>query len=168
MQIDVGFGDILVPGPTPVRLPIILDFPPPEVQGYSRESTIAEKFQAMVYLDEVNSRMKDFYDVWFLATRFDFDGSILTRAIRETFHQRETTLPVTPVAFSKAFAQDEKKQTQWVAFIHRNQLENTPATLVETIHVIATFLQPAVHALSEGSRFDREWSPGGPWLSKTP
>jgi hypothetical protein len=158
----------LVPGPTPVRLPTILDFPAPEVQGYSRESTIAEKLQAMVYLGEVNSRMKDFYDVWFLATHFDFDGPILTRAIRETFHRRQTTLPVAPVAFSKAFTRDEKKQTQWVAFIRRNQLENTPATLVEAIHVIASFLQPVVQALSEGSRFDREWSPDGPWLSNTP
>ena len=63
MQIDVGFGDPLVPGPSPVQLPTILDFPPPELQGYSRESAIAEKLQVMFYLGEVNSRMKDFYDI---------------------------------------------------------------------------------------------------------
>jgi len=70
MQIDVGFGDPLVPGPSLVSLPAILDLSRPEVQGYSRESAIAEKFQVMVYLGEINSRMKDFYDIWLLATKF--------------------------------------------------------------------------------------------------
>jgi hypothetical protein len=164
MQIDVGFGDPLVPGPSLVRLPTILDFPPPELQGYSRESAIAEKLQVMVYLGEVNSRMKDFYDIWLLATHFDFDGSILARAIRETFRWRQTTLPLTPVAFSDAFAQDREKQAQWVAFIRRHRLEETPVTLYEAIQVIAAFLQPVIQALSEGQHFDRRWSPGSPWV----
>jgi hypothetical protein len=164
MQIDVGFGDPLVPGPSLVRLPTILDFPSPELQGYSRESAIAEKLQVMVYLGEVNSRMKDFYEIWLLATHFDFDGSILAQAIRETFRWRQTTLPLTPVAFSDAFAQDREKQAQWVAFIRRLRLEETPATLHEAIQVIVAFLQPVIQALSEGQRFDRRWSPGGPWV----
>lgn len=85
VRIDVGFGDPLVPGSSLVRLPTILDFPPPEVQGYSRESAIAEKYHAMVYRGQLNSRMKDFYDVWSLATHFRFEGSILAQAIWETF-----------------------------------------------------------------------------------
>jgi len=164
MQIDIDFGDPLVPGPSLVRLPTILDFPPPEVQGYSRESAIAEKLQAMVYLGEVNSRMKDFYDVWLLATHFDFDGSILTQAIHETFRWRQTTLPRTPVAFTDAFAQDHEKQAHWEAFMGRHRLEDTPATLHEAIQVVAAFLQPVIQALSEGQRFDRRWPPGGPWV----
>jgi len=164
MQIDIGFGDPLVPGPSIVRLPTILDFPSPELQGYSRESAIAEKLQAMVYLGEVNSRMKDFYDVWSLATHFDFDGPILAQAIRETFRWRQTALPPNPVAFSDAFAQDREKQAQWVAFIRRLRLEDAPATLYEAIQVIAAFLQPVIQALSEGQRFDRRWPPGGPWV----
>lgn len=164
MQIDIGFGDPLVPGPTLVRLPTILDFPPPEVQGYSRESAIAEKLQVMVYLGEVNSRMKDFYDVWLLATHFDFDGPILAQAIHETFRWRQTPLPPSPVAFSDAFAQDSEKQAQWAAFIGRHRLKDTPVTLHEAIQVIATFLQPVIKALSEGQHFDRRWSPGGPWV----
>jgi len=162
MQIDIGFGDPLVPGPSLVRLPTILDFPPPELQGYSRESAIAEKLQAMVYLGEVNSRMKDFYDVWLLATHFDFDGSILAQAIRETFRWRQTTLPPSPVAFSDAFAR--KKQVQWVAFVRRHHLEDAPATLHEAIQVIAAFFQPVIQALSEGQRFEQRWSPGGLWV----
>jgi len=168
MQIDIGFGDPLVPGPTPIRLPTVLDFPPPELQGYSRESAIAEKLQIMVYMGEVNSRMKDFYDVWLLANHFDFDGSILAQAIHETFHWRQTALSPTPVAFSDGFAQDPEKQTQWIAFIRRHRLEEKemPATLHEALQVIAPFLQPVIQALSEGQRFDRRWSPGGPWLPR--
>jgi len=168
MQIDVGFGDPLVPGPSPVRLPTILDFPPPELQGYSRESAIAEKLQIMVYMGEVNSRMKGFYDVWLLATHFDFDGPVLAQAIHETFRWRQTTLSLTPVAFTDAFAQNREKQTQWLAFIRRHRLEEKemPATLHEALQVIAPFLQPVIQALSKGQRFDRHWSPGGPWLPR--
>jgi len=164
MQIDIGFGDPLVPGPSLIRLPTILDFPPPELQGYSRESAIAEKYQIMVYLGEVNSRVKDFYDIWSLATHFDFDGSVLARAIRETFRWRQTDISLDPVALSDSFAQDREKQAQWVAFIRRLRLEDAPATLREAAQVISTFLQPVIRALSEGRRFDQRWSPGGPWM----
>jgi hypothetical protein len=77
MQVDVGFGDPITPGPSAVRLPTILDFPSPELQGYSRESTIAEKAQIMVRLGHINSRMKDFFDIWALATRSRFEGPVL-------------------------------------------------------------------------------------------
>jgi len=166
MQIDIGFGDPLVPGPSLIRLPTILDFPPPELQGYSRESAIAEKLQVMVYMGEANSRMKDFYDVWLLATHFDFDGPTLAQAIHETFRWRQTTIPVAPAAFSDEFALNRERQAQWNAFIRRQRLEEqgAPATLREVTQVIAAFLQPVIHALLEGRRFDRRWSPGGPWV----
>jgi hypothetical protein len=163
MQIDIGFGDALVPGPVPVRLPTILDLPPPELQGYSRESTVAEKFQAMVYLGEVNSRMKDFYDIWFLAMHFPFDGPLLARAVQETFRRRGTALSPAPVAFSQAFANDDEKQIQWVAFVRRHQLKDAPATLGDAVQGIAAFLQPVTQALAEGYPFDRQWPLGGPW-----
>jgi hypothetical protein len=152
-----------VPGPASVRLGTILDLPPPEVQGYSRESTVAEKFQAMVYLGEVNSRMKDFYDVWFLAAHFAFDGLLLVQAVGETFQRRKTLLPLAPAALGNAFARDQEKQAQWTAFIRRHQLGNAPATLNEAVEVIATFLQPVIWSLTEGQPFDQHWPPGGPW-----
>lgn len=164
MQIDVGFGDPIVPGPSPVQLPTILDFPPPELQGYSRESAIAEKLQVMIYLGEINSRMKDFYDIWLLATNFDFDGSVLAQAIRETFRWRQTAFPANPVAFSDSFSQDSERQTQWAAFLRRLRLEDAPTTLRETVQTIAAFLQPVIRPLSEGHRFDRHWPAGGPWV----
>jgi hypothetical protein len=133
------------------------------VQGYSRESAIAEKFQAMVYLGEINSRMKDFYDVWLLASTFAFDGRVLAQAIRQTFDWRQTTLDVDPIAFTDAFAQSPDKKRQWRAFIDRHRLLGAPDTLHETVQVLSAFLLPIVRALSSGPMFDRHWSAGGPW-----
>lgn len=163
VQIDIGFGDVLVPGPTRVRLPALLEFPAPELSGYSRESTIAEKFQAMVYLGAVNSRMKDFYDVWFLASRFAFDGPILARAVRETFHRRRTDLPAVPFPFGEAIARSDEKQAQWAAFLRRLPAQSAPAELSEAIQVIGVFLEPVTLAMNEGRSFEKNWSPGGPW-----
>jgi hypothetical protein len=164
MRIDVGFGDPLVPGASRVQLPAILDFPPPEVQGYSRESAIAEKYQIMVYLGQINSRMKDFYDIWSLATHFPFDGPILAQAISSTFESRGTPLSPRPIAFSDSFAQDRGKQMQWEAFRRRMYMEDTPATLQEVVVIIAAFLEPLTEALVEGQPFQQRWEPGRCWL----
>ena len=164
MRIDIGFGDPLVPGPSPVRLPTILDFPPPEVQGYSRESAIAEKYQIMVYLGQINSRMKDFYDIWSLATHFPFEGPTLAQAISETFESRGTPLSLHPVAFSDVFAQDGEKQVQWKAFRRRLGMEEMPAGLQEAVQMIAAFLYPVTEALVEGQAFQQRWEPGRRWL----
>jgi hypothetical protein len=133
------------------------------VQGYSRENVIAEKFQAMVYLGEINRRMKDFYDVWLLADTFAFDGHVLAQAIRETFDWRQTTLEADPVAFTDAFAQSPEKKRQWRAFVDRHRLPGAPDTLNETVQVLSAFLPPIVRALSGGQTFDRQWPAGGPW-----
>jgi hypothetical protein len=87
LQIDIGFGDVIVPGPSKVVFPVLLDFPAPELNGYTMESTIAEKFQAMVKLGVLNSRMKDFYDIWMLARTFDFKGEMLSKAVEKTFEK---------------------------------------------------------------------------------
>jgi len=79
LQVDIGFGDVIVPRPGKVVYPVLLDFPPPELNGYTMESTIAEKFQAMVRLGVLNSRMKDFYDIWWLSRNFDFGGKYWPR-----------------------------------------------------------------------------------------
>ncbi len=160
LRIDVGFGDPVVPGPSLIRLPTLLEFPPPELQGYSRESTIAEKFQAMVYLGAINTRMKDFYDIWLLATHFD--GRTLAQAIRETFRARQTALPASPTVFGDAFAQEEK-QVQWAAFARQHRLPDAPAALSEAVHLIAAFPQPVLHSLAVGEPFRGYWPPGGPW-----
>jgi predicted nucleotidyltransferase component of viral defense system len=163
LRIDVGFGDPVVPGPSLVSLPAQLGFPQPEVQGYSRESVVAEKLQVMVYLGQINSRMKDFYDIWLLATEYPFDGAVLAQAVRETFDRRQTALPSDPVAFTDAFARDPAKEMQWRAFVERHRLEGAPGTLHETVRVLSPFLVPVIRALSQDQPFDRHWSAGGPW-----
>jgi len=93
LQIDTGFGDVIVPKASKIVYPTILDFPAPKLKGYSMESTIAEKFQAMVKLGILNSRMKDFYDVWLLSKQFDYKGRMLSTAIQKTFeNQRQKSL----------------------------------------------------------------------------
>jgi len=164
MRIDVGFGDPLVPGSSLVQLPTILDFPAPEVQGYSRESAIAEKYQIMVYLGQINSRMKDFYDIWSLATHFSFEGPTLAQAIAETFKSRGTPVSLHPTAFSDAFAQDGEKQAQWEAFCRRLDGEDVPVDLQEAIQLIAAFLYPVTQALVEGQTFQQRWEPGRRWV----
>ena len=168
MQIDVGFGDVVVPAPVAVQLPTLLDFPAPEVRGYTRESVIAEKVQSMVRLGEINSRMKDFFDVWLLAQRFEFEGGALAAAIRETFSRRQTPLTATPVAFEAQFAGNPVKQTQWQAFLRRYRLDEdatVPATLSEAVAMIAAFLRPVLRALVSEQPFDLHWPPGGPWVT---
>ncbi len=116
MQIDVGFGDAVVPGPVTTDYPTILDLPTPRIRGYTRESVIAEKFHTMVRRGLLNSRMRDFFDVWTLSRQFDFDGGVLAAAVRETFARRDLEVAARPVALTKEFAEDTAKASQWQGF----------------------------------------------------
>jgi predicted nucleotidyltransferase component of viral defense system len=98
IQLDIGFGDIIVPSPESMNYPTILDLPAPHLRGYSRESTIAEKLEAMVKLGILNSRMKDFFDIWFMSRQFNFDGTTLTDAITKTFPQEGQAFKLTQLA----------------------------------------------------------------------
>jgi predicted nucleotidyltransferase component of viral defense system len=93
IQVDIGFGDVVTPPPEDVEFPTILDFPAPHLRAYRRETVVAEKFQAMVMLGVANSRMRDFYDVWLLSRRFEFNGMPLSQAIKGTFARRRTPYP---------------------------------------------------------------------------
>jgi hypothetical protein len=161
IQIDVSFGDALVPGPAAIRLPALLDLERAELQGYSPESMIAEKMQAMVVLGELNSRMKDFYDLWLLARRQPFDAPILAEAVRATFLRRGTPLSAESILFRQGFP-GPRQQEYWLAFMRRNDLDQ-PASLDEAVGVIRSFLSPVLVSLSEGSRFSERWEPPGPW-----
>jgi len=89
LQIDVGFGDAVVPAPEELEFPTLLKFPAPKLKAYSKESVAAEKFEAIVKLGMANSRMKDFYDLWMLAQRFQFESGTLAAVIQATFATRE-------------------------------------------------------------------------------
>lgn len=161
MQIDIGFGDIVHPGPEMAEMPTMLDFPAPRLLCYSRESAIAEKFEAMVSLGSLNSRMKDFYDIWLLSRQFNFNGKDLAEAVRLTFKQRGTVLPKQIEAFSRDFA--EVKQAQWAAFRKRLQQEHVPVSFQEVTTALGIFLSPIAASISEESKIPKAWTASGPW-----
>ncbi|MBU0909517.1 MAG: nucleotidyl transferase AbiEii/AbiGii toxin family protein [Proteobacteria bacterium] len=162
MQIDIGFGDVVVPGPQEAILPTILDFPPPHLFGYSLESAIAEKFEAMVKLGELNSRMKDFYDIWLLSRQFDFTKDRIKEAISETMRNRGTNLPQEIAAFSDSFL--AMKAGQWKAFHRRLNQQNVPADFAEVVSQIKTFIDPVVESILSGKPTPTNWEAPGPWV----
>jgi predicted nucleotidyltransferase component of viral defense system len=157
MQLDVGFGDVVVPTAVPTIYPTILDLPAPHLLAYSRETAIAEKFEAMVKLGELNSRMKDFFDIWLLSSSFDFDGSRLSEAIEMTFKRRGTVLPDgEPLALAAEFSASPEKRAQWVGFIRRTKLLDVPL-LPEIVDALREFLMAPMRAAAKSEHFDLEW-----------
>lgn len=142
--VDIGFGDAIEPGLEEIDLPVLLDFPPPHLRAYARETVIAEKFQAMVVLGRANSRMKDYHDIWLMSRSFEFDETRLARAIAATFRRRDTALPTTtPDGLTQEFAEDPNKARQWNAFIADLSTKDMPA-LRTVVGDIAAFLMPHV------------------------
>jgi predicted nucleotidyltransferase component of viral defense system len=157
MQLDVGFGDIVVPAAVRMKYPTILDLPAPELLAYSKESAVAEKLEAMVKLGELNSRMKDLFDIWLLARSFDFEGAKLRDAITKTFKRRGTPIPHdVPVALTEKFAGNRQKQAQWAGFVRRIKLPDV-LPLSALIEDLRAFLLPPMHAVSSRSQYDLNW-----------
>lgn len=164
LQIDVGFGDAVIPSPTKEQLVTLLDFPPPSILVYPWETVIAEKFQAIVELGMDNSRMKDYFDLNYLATTRSFDGSLLAKAIRAAFARRKTPLPeAPPVGLLGVFGEDATKQMQWRAFARKLKMGEDAHSLNEIIACLHSFLIPPVEALLQKKEFRKSWPPGGPW-----
>jgi len=163
VQIDVGFGDVIVPNATKFTYPTILDFPAPKIRGYSKESIISEKFHAMVKLGVLNSRMKDFYDIWLLSQKFDFKAQTLSKAFKKTFENRKTKIISNPVVFQESFLSDKGKQNQWQAFIQRTKITNTPKSFTKVIGALKTFISPVTSSLAEIKIFQKIWKAPGPW-----
>ena len=163
LQIDVGFGDAIVPAPEELDFPTLLKAPAPKLKAYPKESVVAEKFEAIVKLGMANSRMKDFYDLWVMAQRFAFKNATFAAAIQATFETRRTSLPSSlPLAFSADFWRSPDKQTQWKAFLRKSGL-NANSSLEETIRIVREFLMPVVERIVEGDPEKKTWSRGGPW-----
>jgi len=152
LQPDIGFGDVIVPGPQPIEYPTILDFPAPQLRGYSKESIVAEKFESLVTLGILNSRMKDYFDLWTLSRQFDFDGQTLGNAVAKTFSNRGTKISAEPVGLTAQFADDPTKKAQWRGFVRKSRLD-TSSDLAEVLFAVARFLQPVATALSAGRTF---------------
>ena len=124
---------------------------------------MAEKFEAMVKLGMLNTRMKDFYDIWLLANQFDFGGEDLCQAVSGTFAHRKTEVILEPTALSEEFSGSADKKTQWAAFIRRTRLDHAPKELGEVIPILRKFLLPIAKAAAAGEHSPGRWIAPGPW-----
>lgn len=159
LQIDVGFGDAVTPGPQTVAYPTLLgDFPAPTLRVYPVYTVIAEKYQAMVMLGQANSRMKDFFDLAVIARRTELDGATLAAAIAATFDRRQTALPAErPLALTQQFSEDAAKLRQWQAFLNKNRIE--AASLGDTVALLDDLLWPPTQVAASGSQATATWRP---------
>jgi len=156
IQIDIGFSDRIFPQAVQFEYPVLLTNEPIRVMAYSWESIIAEKFEAIIKLGLLNSRMKDFYDIYFLQRHHDFNGETLCSAVDLTFKHRKTDISSSGECFSEKFLNDPNKQKQWRAFQRKVGL----ATVISFEHVIKTiknFLSPIVEAISNHGKLALKW-----------
>lgn len=164
MQIDVAFGDVIYPKPGFVDYPVILDFPKPRIKGYPVEGVVSEKFEAIVKLGSLNSRMKDFYDLWLMLRQFNFDGIRLMRAIKRTFVHRKTPLPEhRPVFAEEIYDERSDRQTLWRAFLKKGGIRHAPEKLVNVAIEIEKFLIGPINAIKNGEEFKKKWKAAGSW-----
>ncbi len=163
VQVDVGFGDAITPAPARTPYPTLLDHPAPNVLAYPCEAVVAEKLEAMVALGVTNSRMKDFYDLYVLASRFAFQGPALADAVRATFARRRTPFPDgRPLVLTEGFLTAPERTTQWRAFIRRGRLD-APLDVNDMAASLRRFLEPVLAAAAGNEPLAGTWPPGGPW-----
>ena len=149
LQFDIGFGDVVTPGPEDITYPTILDQEAPVLKAYPVYTVIVEKFEAMVKLGIANSRMKDFYDLWVLTNKIELEEKILKEAVQATFKRRRTEIPKgIPLALTSEFSENESKKKQWVSFLNKNGIENEfdLNTLTDSLTV---FFTPVIKGISD-------------------
>ena len=168
IQIDVGFGDAVTPGPLELEYPVLLDQPAPNLNAYPRDTVAAEKFEAIVALDLANSRMKDFYDLLAMSRLFAFEGVTLAAAIRATFERRATAIPrERPPSLTHAFSEDPQKLAQWRSFLARDPLLIDEPDLHTVIREVGDFIMPVACAAIDDRRIPGGWTPDGGWRPAT-
>lgn len=144
MQIDIGFGDVVTPGPVQVEFPTLLDSTVPVMNGYPLATVIAEKLEALMARGIATSRMKDLYDLWYILRRFPIPMAEIRDAIERTFAQRRTPLDPDSVIFKRDFWEDAGKVSQWEAF--RRRVAPEAPELAETCRHVTAVLLPLVEA----------------------
>ncbi len=164
LQVDMGLGDAVWPAPQTCRFPVLLDLPAPELLAYPREVVVAEKFEAMVTLGDRNSRIKDYFDVHHLASRFEFDRETLAEAVRKTFERRRTPIPpVKPLALTRAYWENPSRPAQVRAFARRAGIEVRAGFAVDCAQLLDGFLTPVLDDLRRGRTKAGTWRAGEAW-----
>jgi predicted nucleotidyltransferase component of viral defense system len=160
LQVDIGFGDSVVPPLVEADYPTLLGHPVPKVRAYPWETAIAEKLHTMVYLGLDNSRAKDYFDLWHLAKDHTFDGEPMVLAVRATFARRAMPWPDgIPEGLSDRFGLDPDKQAQWQGFLRKSGISGAPP-LVEVVQDIRGFLKPVLDAGADGAIGLGRWASG--------
>jgi predicted nucleotidyltransferase component of viral defense system len=163
IQVDVGFGDAITPGPIEIDYPALLDAPAPHLRAYPIETVVAEKFHALAVRGITNSRLKDYYDLWLIANTFELDRAPLAAAVRHTFARRETALPQEkPTGLSEAYV--DTWGDQWRTFLNRERMAAAPEQLAAVVADLERFVLPLI----EDAEGDWRWKPGTGWIQRTP
>lgn len=163
MQLDIGFDDVITPGPTEIEYPSLLNFPAPVLRAYPKETVVAEKLEALTTLGLLNSRMKDFYDLALLSRMYPFEGERLAAAILATFRHRGTVIEAEPIGLTAAYCDDPARVVQWRAFVRRSRFGEEAVDLAQLIAEVRPFALPVLSAVSVEDPFKGRWNPGGPW-----
>lgn len=164
LQVDVGFGDAIVPGPVELEFPTLLELPAPLVKTYPVEAVIAEKAEAMVHLGLINSRLKDYYDLWTIASSHSLDGNTLVRSLRSTFERRVTQVPLDdPPGLTPAYSEDASRQRQWSAVVGSYNPRGSTPDLPIVVVLLARFLGPVFRAIRDEEPLECTWIPGRGW-----
>jgi len=164
LQIDVGVGDAVWPPALACSYPTLLSFPAPDVLAYPREAVVAEKLEAMVVLGDRNSRIKDFFDLDYLARHFEFERASLREAVRRTFERRRTPFPAeTPLGLTPIYWENPSRPAQVRAFARRSRVEVPSDFEKRCAPLLSAFLWPVLEDLREGRSRAGSWVPGGPW-----
>lgn len=167
VQIDIGFGDVVFPAPVTIDYPVLLDLPAPHLRSYPMESVISEKFLAMVTLGLANSRLKDYFDIYKLAKTFEFEGALLSSAIRATFDRRGATVPdLMPPALDAEFLESRTKQEQWQAFVDRAGLASVDNDLAEIVSFLQAFLLPPMQSAHKNEPLAARWTSVTGWITE--
>lgn len=167
LQIDMGLADAVWPAPRLCAYPALLDAPAPAILAYPREAVVAEKLEALVVLGDRNSRIKDFFDLHHLASRFEFDRATLAEAVSRTFARRGTPIPAeAPLGLTPAYWENPSRPAQVRAFARRAGLSAPDQPGEEFVTLLGAFLLPVLDDLRRGERRGGAWQPGGWWTSK--
>ena len=156
VSIDIGFGDIIYPNRVTMDFPVLLDMETPSIYAYSIYSVIAEKFEAFVSLGLLNSRYKDFFDIYTISLKYDLDGQQLLEAIKETFDHRKTGFDDI-VAFSDEYANDIELQSRWKSFIKKKQVA-IDIEFIKVINECKALLLPIIEHINLDASFNKTWN----------
>ena len=157
INIDFGVGDVIVPRHEKRSIPTQLpDFAAPIINTYSVETTVAEKLDAILSLMGFTSRMKDYYDLYYLANKFDFNGAILTEALCKTFENRDRAFTVEQFDQLMTFVEDDGMSKKWTAFTRKTDLQSEPYATV--LQMIIRFLRQPYSSVICHEQYSQNWS----------